>query len=180
MLYIYSFCPDNVLSNEHFAFSRPWSWVNRTLLPYRSIFMIHLTLMSMYGSQVTDVNWFSFDFSSASNDLLLTILLTAETFLESVEVNENYPMLLLKLLTRDNVEMTIRIACAITFKNYIKRNWHTVCLLCSTLIYLITLYVSWKSSSFKFYICLLLCRMRTQKTEYQLMTDWPLKKILST
>ncbi|KAK3928644.1 Exportin-2 [Frankliniella fusca] len=49
----------------------------------------------------------------------------AETFLESVEVNENYPMLLLKLLTRDNVEMTIRIACAITFKNYIKRNWHT-------------------------------------------------------
>ncbi|KAJ1519390.1 hypothetical protein ONE63_004682 [Megalurothrips usitatus] len=48
----------------------------------------------------------------------------AETFLESVEVNENYPMLLLKLLTRDNVEMTIRIACAVTFKNYIKRNWH--------------------------------------------------------
>lgn len=49
----------------------------------------------------------------------------AETFLESVEVNENYPMLLLKLLTRDNVEMTIRVACAVTFKNYIKRNWHT-------------------------------------------------------
>lgn len=49
----------------------------------------------------------------------------AETFLEQVEVNENYPMLLLKLLTRDNVEMTIRVACAITFKNYIKRNWHT-------------------------------------------------------
>lgn len=65
-------------------------------------------------------------FKGHTHFLLDLFSFLAESFLESVEVNENYPMLLLKLLTRDNVEMTIRIACAITFKNYIKRNWKTV------------------------------------------------------
>ncbi|XP_063905831.1 exportin-2 [Zophobas morio] len=47
----------------------------------------------------------------------------AEKFLEGVEVNQNYPLLLLNLIHRNEVEMTIRIAGAIAFKNYIKRNW---------------------------------------------------------
>ncbi|CAH2986728.1 unnamed protein product [Chilo suppressalis] len=47
----------------------------------------------------------------------------AEKFLEGVEVNQNYPVLLLHLIDKDGVDMTIRVAAAIAFKNYIKRNW---------------------------------------------------------
>uniref|UniRef100_A0A667XJX5 Exportin-2 n=1 Tax=Myripristis murdjan TaxID=586833 RepID=A0A667XJX5_9TELE len=49
----------------------------------------------------------------------------AEKFLESVEGNQNYPILLLSLLekSQDNV---IRVCAAVTFKNYIKRNWRIV------------------------------------------------------
>lgn len=47
----------------------------------------------------------------------------AEKFLESVEVNQNYPLLLLHLVDRKDADMTIRIAGAVAFKNYIKRNW---------------------------------------------------------
>ncbi|EMP35747.1 Exportin-2 [Chelonia mydas] len=48
--------------------------------------------------------------------------LTAEKFLESVEGNQNYPLLLLTLLekSQDNV---IKVCASVTFKNYIKRNW---------------------------------------------------------
>ncbi|KAL0861429.1 hypothetical protein ABMA27_008973 [Loxostege sticticalis] len=47
----------------------------------------------------------------------------AEKFLEGVEVNQNYAILLLHLIDKDGVDMTIRVAAAIAFKNYIKRNW---------------------------------------------------------
>ncbi|EFA07339.1 exportin-2 [Tribolium castaneum] len=47
----------------------------------------------------------------------------AEKFLEGVEVNQNYPLLLLNLVHKPEVDVTIRIAGAIAFKNYIKRNW---------------------------------------------------------
>ncbi|KAI5639206.1 cse1 domain-containing protein [Phthorimaea operculella] len=47
----------------------------------------------------------------------------AEKFLESVEINQNYAILLLHLIDKDTVDMTIRVAAAIAFKNYIKRNW---------------------------------------------------------
>lgn len=50
----------------------------------------------------------------------------AEKFLEGVEVNQNYPLLLLNLVHKPEIEMTIRIAGAIAFKNYIKRNWPVV------------------------------------------------------
>lgn len=52
---------------------------------------------------------------------------SAEKFLESVEGNQNYPLLLLTLLekSQDNV---IRVCAAVTFKNYIKRNWRVVSL----------------------------------------------------
>lgn len=53
-------------------------------------------------------------------------LSAAEKFLEGVEVNQNYPMLLLNLVHKPEVDMTIRIAGAIAFKNYIKRNWPVV------------------------------------------------------
>ncbi|KAH9496808.1 Exportin-2 [Bulinus truncatus] len=47
----------------------------------------------------------------------------AEKFLESVEGNQNYPLLLLHLMDKGDVEAHIRVSAAITFKNYIKRNW---------------------------------------------------------
>uniref|UniRef100_A0A3B3I7D8 Exportin-2 n=1 Tax=Oryzias latipes TaxID=8090 RepID=A0A3B3I7D8_ORYLA len=49
----------------------------------------------------------------------------AEKFLESVEGNQNYSLLLLTLLekSQDNV---IRVCAAVMFKNYIKRNWRIV------------------------------------------------------
>ncbi|KAL4720372.1 hypothetical protein ACJJTC_014029, partial [Scirpophaga incertulas] len=47
----------------------------------------------------------------------------AEKFLESIEVNQNYAILLLHLIDKDE-ELAVRIAAAIAFKNYIaKRNW---------------------------------------------------------
>lgn len=55
----------------------------------------------------------------------LLFFFLAEKFLESVEGNQNYPLLLLTLLekSQDNV---IRVCAAVTFKNYIKRNWRIV------------------------------------------------------
>ena len=50
----------------------------------------------------------------------------AEKFLESVEGNQNYPLLLLKLLDKSEVAQHIRVSSAITFKNYVKRNWRVV------------------------------------------------------
>lgn len=47
----------------------------------------------------------------------------AEKFLESVEVNQNYAILILHLIDKETVDLTIRVAAAIAFKNYIKRNW---------------------------------------------------------
>lgn len=53
------------------------------------------------------------------------VMFLAEKFLQSVEGNQNYPLLLLTLLekSQDNV---IRVCAAVTFKNYIKRNWRIV------------------------------------------------------
>lgn len=47
----------------------------------------------------------------------------AEQFLEKVDHNRNFPQLLLMLIDKDEVDMTIRTAGAIAFKNYVKRNW---------------------------------------------------------
>ncbi|CAL1529016.1 unnamed protein product [Lymnaea stagnalis] len=47
----------------------------------------------------------------------------AEKFLESVETNKNYPLLLLHLMDKDGADAHIRVSAAVTFKNYIKRNW---------------------------------------------------------
>ncbi|XP_054273914.1 exportin-2 [Macrosteles quadrilineatus] len=47
----------------------------------------------------------------------------AEKFLETVEGNKNYPLLLLHLVGKAEMDMTIRIAGAVAFKNYVKRNW---------------------------------------------------------
>ncbi|KAG5308621.1 XPO2 protein, partial [Pseudoatta argentina] len=47
----------------------------------------------------------------------------AEKFLESVEINQNFPLLLLHLVDKSEINITIRVAGAVAFKNYVKRNW---------------------------------------------------------
>lgn len=47
----------------------------------------------------------------------------AEKFLQSIEGNQGYPILFLNLVNKNDVDLTIRVAGAVTFKNYIKRNW---------------------------------------------------------
>ncbi|KAK7583970.1 hypothetical protein V9T40_004933 [Parthenolecanium corni] len=47
----------------------------------------------------------------------------AEQFLQSLDRNQNYPILLLKVIQKDSFNMTIRISASVVFKNYIKRNW---------------------------------------------------------
>ncbi|GBP69393.1 Exportin-2 [Eumeta japonica] len=53
----------------------------------------------------------------------LNVRKPAEDFLVGVEVNQNFAVLLLNLIDKDNFDITIRMAAAIAFKNYIKRNW---------------------------------------------------------
>ena len=50
----------------------------------------------------------------------------AEEFLERIETNRNYALLLLHLIDKDDVTVHLRVAGAIAFKNYVKRNWRTV------------------------------------------------------
>lgn len=47
----------------------------------------------------------------------------AEKFLQSIEGNQGYPILFLNLVNKNDVDLTIRVAGAVTFKNYVKRNW---------------------------------------------------------
>lgn len=51
-------------------------------------------------------------------------LIAAEKFLESVEGNQNYAILLLNLVGKEDVDTTIRVAGSIVFKNFVKRNWN--------------------------------------------------------
>ena len=50
----------------------------------------------------------------------------AEDYLASVEGNQNYALLLLQLADSDQVELHIRMAAAINFKNFVKRNWRVL------------------------------------------------------
>ncbi|KAI7887654.1 HRC135 protein [Mucor mucedo] len=43
--------------------------------------------------------------------------------LSQVEIQQGFPLLLLKLISDDSVDQTLRMAGAIYFKNYIKRHW---------------------------------------------------------
>lgn len=50
----------------------------------------------------------------------------AEDYLMSVEGSPNYAMLLLQLTDSDQIEPHIRLAAAINFKNFVRRNWRVV------------------------------------------------------
>lgn len=51
---------------------------------------------------------------------------SAEKYLEFVEGNKNYALLLLMLVDNSDAAMHIRTSAAITFKNFVKRNWRVV------------------------------------------------------
>ena len=58
------------------------------------------------------------------NGLLTTAIdFIAERQLAEVEVQQGFPILLLKLINDNNVEMVLRFAGSLYFKNYIKRHW---------------------------------------------------------
>ena len=50
----------------------------------------------------------------------------AEDYLMSIEKQPNYSILLLQLADNDQVPGNIRLAAAINFKNFVKRNWRVV------------------------------------------------------
>lgn len=43
--------------------------------------------------------------------------------LSQVEVQQGFPLLLLKVISDESVDQTLRFAGAVYFKNYIKRHW---------------------------------------------------------
>jgi len=57
---------------------------------------------------------------------------SAEKYLESIECNKNYALLLLLLVNNTDAPMHIRVCSAVTFKNFIKRNWRVVSANCSS------------------------------------------------
>ena len=51
----------------------------------------------------------------------------AEDFLKNVENQKGYAILLLTLLSPENsTDLSIKVASAIAFKNYVKRHWKVV------------------------------------------------------
>lgn len=44
-----------------------------------------------------------------------------------MEPNNQYSLMLLQLVANDATPMPIHMAAAITFKNFVKNNWHMVC-----------------------------------------------------
>ena len=50
----------------------------------------------------------------------------AEDYLINVEKQSNYSILLLQLADSEQIPMTVRLAAAINFKNFVKRNWRVI------------------------------------------------------
>ena len=50
----------------------------------------------------------------------------AEEQLRKVETQRNYALLLLQMVSREGGDQAVRIAGAIAFKNFVKRNWKVV------------------------------------------------------
>lgn len=87
------------------------------VVPVRFLYTIQQKKMS---SNSVDIQRVSFVFR-------FFISFSAERFLESVESNQNYAILLLNLVGKEDLDSTIRVAGSIAFKNFVKRNWSTVC-----------------------------------------------------
>ena len=50
----------------------------------------------------------------------------AEDFLRKAEAERNFAVLLLQTVAREDADMGVRVAGAIAFKNFVKRNWKVV------------------------------------------------------
>lgn len=69
------------------------------------------------------INWLLSD-TILQLELIFFHFVVAEKFLESVEANQNYAILLLNLVDKEDIDATIRVAGSIAFKNFVKRNWN--------------------------------------------------------
>lgn len=84
-------------------------------------------------------------------------MVSAEKSLEAVEKNQNYPILLLTLVDKQETPANIRVAAAVTFKNFVKRNWSVVSITIFFLTYYITILILpqlWNSNYKLYYILL--------------------------
>ena len=54
------------------------------------------------------------------------LFVSAEKFLQTIEGNSNYSLLLLHIVENGSFDSMIRLAAAITFKNFVKRQWRVV------------------------------------------------------
>lgn len=54
---------------------------------------------------------------------MLTFDIVAAFNLSQVEVQPGFPLVLLKLISDETADGTLRMAAAIYFKNYVKRHW---------------------------------------------------------
>ena len=50
----------------------------------------------------------------------------AEDFLRGLEGQKNFATVLLQLVDRQDGDLTVRVAGAVAFKNFVKRNWKVV------------------------------------------------------
>lgn len=62
-------------------------------------------------------------FCHSINGCIYFALCLAEKFLEE-EISQNYAILLLNLVGKEDLDSTIRVAGSIAFKNFVKRNWN--------------------------------------------------------
>lgn len=69
-------------------------------------------------------------YSSKMHCVIVSYVLSvpAEQFLEQLEGNANYPVLLLTLTSRPDAQVAppVKLAAAINLKNLVKRRWQTV------------------------------------------------------
>ena len=69
----------------------------------------------------------------------------AEEFLKSVEAQKGFPILILTLLGSNDADpnaQTTKLAAAINFKNYIKRNWKIVIYFRILCIYIMKIFLN--------------------------------------
>ncbi len=50
----------------------------------------------------------------------------AEDFIRNAETQKNFSLVLLRVVAKEDADMTVRVAGAVAFKNFVKRNWKVV------------------------------------------------------
>ncbi len=71
----------------------------------------------------------------------LSVRRPAEEFLAKAETGKNFAVILLRTVAKEDADLGVRVAGAIAFKNFVKRNWkvvrewrHFLCKICKTIL----------------------------------------------